>query len=64
MNEIKIIRRTKEERESYFDGYSACFKAFKKYFEQGISFSDAVNNMEMRKREISYGVDRRNNERN
>ena len=51
--------RTKEERESYFDGYSACFKAFKKYFEQGISFSDALNNMEMRKREISYGMERK-----
>ena len=59
MNKIKIRMRTKEEKESYFDGYNACFKAFKKYFEQGISFSDALNNMEMRKREISYGMERK-----
>lgn len=56
---IRIIRRTKEERMSYFDGYNNCFKAFKKYFEQGISFSDALNNMEMRKSEIGYGLERK-----
>ena len=44
---------------SYFDGYNNCFKAFKKYFEQGISFSDALNNMEMRKSEIGYGLERK-----
>ena len=62
MNEkrlIRIIRRTEEEQMSYFDGYNACFKAFKKYFEQGISFSDALNNMEMRKSELGYFLERK-----